>query len=167
MRIIQIIIPLLLLCSFTTAEDDYSTTTPVFQEFIKQLKADKYKVTVDTRDRDLDFGTDKGDIVKTPKGSCFTVFTKRSYPLKKPTGGWYPRFSVTEIRYSDSLTAAKECKKIDKIISGSDRMNDKSYDFIIQNGSSLIYVVTGARIYMEYTFAYKPVLQKIISQKSH
>lgn len=161
MRTMQtcIVISLLINALYASAKEG----SPAFQQFIKRLQKDQYTVTYDERDRDLDFCPVEGTCIKTPQGSCTTYYTKRNYPLKKPTGGWYPRFAITEITYRDSLTAANECKKIDRIISANDRMNEKNYDFIVQNGNTLIYVSTGARIFMEYTFSYKSVLLEIIS----
>lgn len=158
MRILQIL--LLLLLPITSIAESCSGYSPVIKQFKEILTSDSYTIGEKGLRGDLVFSTVSGESVTFSHQEYKQFYAKRNYKIKRHRENFYPSFSVAEICFNDSATAAAQKKKIEKIINSYDRYNDKKYDYILLNGNKLIYVWTTAKIFEEFALSYKEKLKE-------
>jgi len=136
-------------------------------DFINVLKQDNYRVELREKQDDLSFKSYKEEFevdktISFPEHQFKTIYAKRKNKLERMEDNWYPSFSVTEICFPNKLTASENYTAISEIINRYDIDNEKTYDYILQNGNRLIYVNCGAKIFEEYAFGYKERIEEII-----
>ncbi|MFV0531728.1 MAG: hypothetical protein ACK5MD_09885 [Flavobacteriales bacterium] len=140
--------------------------------FIELLKHDNNEIETKGNQKELWFTSYKEDpkaekTIIVSRNSFKTIFVKRKNKLERMGDNWYPSFSVTEICFQNEQTALENERNISEIINSFDLSNEKSYDYILNNGNRLIYVSCGAKIFEEYTFAYKEKMEEIIKNSKY
>jgi len=150
-------------------EIDCNQFSKAMTELKELLEKDNYKVESKEQQNDLWFKSEKTneefDVDKTisfPKFQILSIYAKRKNKLERMQDNWYPSFSVSEICFHDDKVASKAHKEISEIINNGDIINEKNYDYILENGNRLIYVSCGAKIFEEYAFSYKEKIEEII-----
>jgi len=137
-----------------------------FQDIIQLLKQDDYNIDTSLAEDTLKFQIrDKLEIIKSyeflPKDFKF-VFAKRKTRLKGMEDNWYPNFRVYEICFDNEQEAIEYESKLTEVLSSPDIYNDKNYDYLIRNHNRIIYVTCGAKIFEQYAFQYRDMIEKII-----
>lgn len=140
-------------------------------ELKELLEKENYSVEIREQENDLWFKTEsknnKFEVDKNisfPKSQFLSIYAKRKNKLEHMQGNWFPSFAVIEICFQDERTASKSHQKISEIINKRDLYNEKKYDYILENGNSLIYVSCKAKIFEEYALSYKDKIEEIIKK---
>lgn len=151
-------------------EEDCNEFSEVMKSLIQLLKIDNYAINQREEQSELLFKSYNEELnridetITFPKGNFKSIYVKRKNKLKNKTDNWYPSFTVTEICFNDTIMASKSYYEISEIIHNHDLLNEKNYDYILKNGSRLIYVSCGAKIFEGYAFSYKPKIEELLSK---
>jgi hypothetical protein len=153
----------------STQRIDCNRFSKAMTELKELLEQENYKVEIKEQQNVLCFKSAKendefevDETISFPQSQYLTFYAKSKNKLERMQDNWYPSFSVTEICFQDKSVAAENHKQISQIINRNDIFNEKNYDYIVQNGSRLIYVSCGAKIFEEYAFAYKDKIEEMI-----
>ena len=148
-----------------------STPKSLMDEFLDILEKDSFDIKVIKEVEPLKFkklayipsGFKVLDTLKIPTVKMQAFKVKRKYTLKGKES-LFPRFDIFQIAYATEIEAKENKEKILSFINHDDLINEKKYDFVIQDGKTLIYVCCNAMIFSEITFSYQEKLEKVASE---
>lgn len=144
-----------------------------FLTFIALLEEDQYDVSSYLKSDSLKFfklvkgnsHTYTSVVISYSPETFFRVLAERKFKLtgNQYIDNYYPSFHVAEICFGSDSLAEIMLTNLGEIIYNRSDMNGKNYDYILQNGSRLIYISTSAKIFESNVLEYRKPLENIIT----
>ena len=136
---------------------DCKEPSTVLDQFLIILQQDEY-VIQEMNNESLTIRSGESQI--TIDGNSLNSFSaKRIFQIPDQEEKLYPTFEVYEICL-DYEKGTDLRNQILEIVSNRNFTKGKEYDYVVENGNRLIYVVSRAKVFKEFAFEYQEALKK-------